>query len=82
MLRTLNAENKQHWSRHISAVIHAYNSTANYATVYSPYKLMLESKVQLLVDLAFSTSIVRTSVTSHRGYVDSLRENLKMANKT
>lgn len=53
MLGTLSIEKKQHWSRHIAAVIHVYYSTENYAKGYSPYLLMFGREAQLPVDLAF-----------------------------
>lgn len=80
MLGTFTAEKKQHWSKPISAVVHAYNSIAM-PWGYSPYMLMFGREASLPVDLAFSTSLDQTSVTSHRGYVVRLRQNLKMAYK-
>lgn len=79
MLGTLPVNQKQHWSRHISAVVHAYNSTESDATGFSPYRLMFGREAHLPVDLAFGTSADRTSATSHKGYVDRLRRDLKMA---
>lgn len=44
---------------------------------YSPYMLMLSRKARLPVDLAFGFSMERTSTATHKGYVDSPRNNLK-----
>lgn len=79
MLGTLTAEQKPHWSRHITALVHAYNSTKSDATGYSPYRLMFGREARLPVDLAFGSSLDHTSETSHRGYVDRLRRSLKIA---
>lgn len=77
MLGTLTSEQKQHWSKHIAAIVHAYNSTTSDATGYSPYRLMFGWEARLPVDLAFSISLDHTSATSHRGYLDRLRRSLK-----
>ena len=79
MLGTLASEQKQQWSKHITAMVHAYNSTVSDATGYSPYRLMFGREARLPVDLAFGTSLDHTSETSHRGYVDRLRRSLKAA---
>uniref|UniRef100_A0A8C5QI47 Integrase catalytic domain-containing protein n=1 Tax=Leptobrachium leishanense TaxID=445787 RepID=A0A8C5QI47_9ANUR len=79
MLGTLLADKKQHWSRHISAVVHAYNSTKNDTTGYSPYRLMFGREERLPVGLAFGVSIDRTATTSYKGYLDRIRKNLKTA---
>lgn len=79
MLGTLPTEKKQHWGNHIAAVIQASNSTVSDATGYLPYRLMFERESWLPIDLAFETSIDNMSLTSHRGYVDRLRNNLKQA---
>lgn len=79
MLGTLTSEQKPHWSRHITALVHQYNSTKCDATGYSPYRLMFGREARLPVDLAFGISLDHTSATSHRGYVDRLRKSLKTA---
>lgn len=60
----------------ISARIHAYNSTENNATGYSPYMLTGE-RPRIPVDLAFGTSLDQISLTFHRG--SSLSKNPKIA---
>ncbi|KAL7841410.1 hypothetical protein SRHO_G00251010 [Serrasalmus rhombeus] len=40
MLGTLRDTHKCQWSRHVSQLVHAYNSTKNDATGYSPYYIM------------------------------------------
>lgn len=61
MLGTLLYEKKHHWGDYIAAVVHAYNSTANDSTGYSPYRLMFGGEARLPVDLAFGTSFDHTS---------------------
>ena len=79
MLGTLSIREKQHWSRHISTIVHAYNSTESDVTGYSPYRLMFGREARLPVDLAFGLSLDQTSIASHQGYVDRLRRNLASA---
>uniref|UniRef100_A0A8C5MDJ1 Gypsy retrotransposon integrase-like protein 1 n=1 Tax=Leptobrachium leishanense TaxID=445787 RepID=A0A8C5MDJ1_9ANUR len=62
MLGTLSNREKQNWSRHIATLVHAYNSTENDATGYSPYRLMFGRAARLPVDLAFGLSLDQTSV--------------------
>lgn len=79
MLGTLSVREKQSWSRQVATLVHAYNSTENDSTGYSPYRLMFGREARLPVDLAFGMAPDRTSVNSHRGYVDRLRKNLASA---
>ena len=79
MLGTLSSEKKQHWSKHVAAIVHAYNSTVSDVTGYSPYRLMFGREARLPVDLAFGISPDHTSAASHKGYVDRLRKSLKTA---
>lgn len=64
MLGTPPLEKKPHWGDHIAAVVHAYNSTSNNSTGYSPYRLMFGREARLPVDLAFGTSLDHTSQAS------------------
>lgn len=79
MLGTLSSEKKQQWSRHIAAIVHAYNSTENDATGYSPYLPMFGREARLPVDLAFGTSIDHSTTATHWGYVECLKKNLEAA---
>lgn len=79
MLGTLTSEQKPNWSKHIAALVHAYNSTKSDITGYSPYRLMFGHESRLPVDLAFGTSLDHTSGASHRGYANRLRKSLKVA---
>lgn len=56
MLGTLDAEEKQKWSQHISKLAHAYNCTKNEATLYSPYFLLFGREARLPIDVCFGTS--------------------------
>lgn len=58
-------EKKQHWGDYIAAVVHAYNSTVNDSTGYSPYWLMFGREARLSVDLAFGMSLDHTSQDSY-----------------
>uniref|UniRef100_A0A8C5MQR9 Integrase catalytic domain-containing protein n=1 Tax=Leptobrachium leishanense TaxID=445787 RepID=A0A8C5MQR9_9ANUR len=79
MLGTLSVREKQSWSRQVATLVHAYNSTKNDSTGYSPYRLMFGREARLPVDLAFGVAPDGTSGSSHKGYVDRLRKNLASA---
>uniref|UniRef100_A0A803JJR6 Gypsy retrotransposon integrase-like protein 1 n=1 Tax=Xenopus tropicalis TaxID=8364 RepID=A0A803JJR6_XENTR len=79
MLGTLSAEKKSQWSRHVATVVHAYNSTKNDATGFSPYFLMFGREARLPVDLTFGVTADDTPLRSHASYVERLKKNLKEA---
>uniref|UniRef100_A0A6I8RGY6 Integrase catalytic domain-containing protein n=1 Tax=Xenopus tropicalis TaxID=8364 RepID=A0A6I8RGY6_XENTR len=81
MLGTLPKEKKTHWSRHIATVVHAYNSTKNGATGYSPYFLMFGREARLPIDTVFGVTADDTPVKSHSSYVDRLKRDLQRAYK-
>ncbi|XP_071951656.1 uncharacterized protein [Antedon mediterranea] len=79
MLGTLETEKKVHWSRHIGALVHAYNCTKNDSTGFSPYYLMFGREARLPIDICFGISTDGHSHTSHGQYVKELRQGLKKA---
>lgn len=79
MLGTLPSDKKQHWGNHIAALVHAYSCMESDVTGYSPYRLMFGREARLPADLALDTSLDDVPLTSHRGYVDRLRKNLRQA---
>lgn len=79
MLGTLGHEKKRQWSQHVGYLVHAYNSTKNDATGYSPYYLMFGREARLPVDLCFQTSADGTEERQHSQYVAKLKRDLKEA---
>lgn len=73
MLDTLNPNEKQRWSQHISLLVHAYNCTRNDETGYSPYYIMFGSEAHLPVDLCFGTNQDGGNNKSYMQYVEILR---------
>ncbi len=76
MLGTLNTTQKRQWSRYVSQLVHAYNSTKSDATGYSPYFLMFGREARLPVDICFETE---EEIVSHSQYVEGLKRDLKRA---
>ncbi|XP_028853388.1 LOW QUALITY PROTEIN: uncharacterized protein LOC114800338 [Denticeps clupeoides] len=79
MLGTLSADKKQKWSQHLGHVVHAYNSTRNDATGFSPYRLMFGREARLPVDICFGTSPDNHDMVTHSQYVNKLRMSLQEA---
>ncbi|KAL6485589.1 hypothetical protein MHYP_G00049810 [Metynnis hypsauchen] len=77
MLGTLRDTNKRQWSRHVSQLVHAYNSTKNDATGYSPYYIMFGREARLPIDVCFGTD--DQGPISHSRYVEDLKRELKSA---
>lgn len=79
MLGTLDAVQKQHWSQHITYLVHAYNCTKNDSTGYSPYHLMFGREARLPIDICFGISPNGESETSYQQYVARMRKELQRA---
>ncbi len=79
MLGTLTAEEKRKWSQQIPYLVHAYNSTRNDATGYSPYLLMFGREARLPVDICFGISPDGVNEVAHSQYVINLKKDLKHA---
>uniref|UniRef100_A0AAR2LDK7 Gypsy retrotransposon integrase-like protein 1 n=1 Tax=Pygocentrus nattereri TaxID=42514 RepID=A0AAR2LDK7_PYGNA len=79
MLRALKPSQKRQWSQQVALLVHAYNSTRNDATGYSPYLLMFGREARLPIDLCFETPLQVEEGAHHQQYVERLRSNLKQA---
>ncbi|XP_073318838.1 retrovirus-related Pol polyprotein from transposon 412 [Pagrus major] len=79
MLGTLDPAQTSKWSQHISLLVHAYNSTRNDATGYSPYFLMYGREARLPVDLCFGAGSDDVDGLKHHQYVADMREELRKA---
>ncbi|XP_037833479.1 uncharacterized protein LOC119617377 [Kryptolebias marmoratus] len=77
MLGTLRDTHKRQWSRHVSQLVHAYNSTKNDATGFSPYYIMFGREAILPIDVCFGTD--DQEPVSHSRYVEDLKRDLKSA---
>ena len=81
MMGTLQNEDKQHWSKHVSSLVHAYNCTRNDSTGFSPYFIMFGREARLPIDVSFGTSPDGVTNKDHSKYVQELRSNLESAFK-
>ena len=81
MLGTLPENKKAAWKKYVAPLVHAYNSTRNDATGFSPYFLMYGRHPRLPVDIALGLEPRAPSKVSHRTYAEQLRERLSAAYK-
>lgn len=79
MLATVGQEKKRSWSQHLASSVHAYNSTKNDATGYSPYYLMFGREAKLPVDLCFKALSDKSEENIFFQYVESLSSDLQRA---
>ncbi|XP_012822696.2 uncharacterized protein LOC105947845 [Xenopus tropicalis] len=79
MLGTLPVEDKKSWSKHVEAMVHAYNSTRHDSTGFSPYFLMFGREPRLPLDVQLGVSTDGVSHRDHFQYVSRLREGLTTA---
>lgn len=79
MLGTLDPSQKPKWSQHISQLVHAYNSTRNDATGYSPYFLMFGREARLPVDVCFGVEQSQEDGLKHHQYVTNMKKELQNA---
>ncbi|KAJ8046791.1 hypothetical protein HOLleu_05579 [Holothuria leucospilota] len=79
MLGTLEQEKKENWHAHVVPLVHAYNCTKNDSTGTSPYVLMFGREPLLPTDLRLGLAPDSEGPTSHRGYVQRLKERLQKA---
>ncbi|KAL2081551.1 hypothetical protein ACEWY4_023404 [Coilia grayii] len=77
MLGTLRDTHKRQWSRHVTQLVHAYNSTKNDATGFSPYYIMFGREARLPIDVCFRTD--GHEAVSHSRYVEELKRDLQSA---
>ena len=78
MLRTLTTEQKANWKAFVPALVHAYNSTRNHTTGYSPFYLMFGRQPRLAIDVILGLTGGESN-SSIRGYVDNLQKQLGSA---
>lgn len=76
--RTLEESQKSRWKEHLNKVVHAYNSTVNEATGFSPFFLLFGREPTLPVDLMFPKRREERS-QSHTGYAEKWREVMQEA---
>ena len=74
MLGTLEDEKKANWSKYISALVHAYNSTKHDSTGFSPYFLIFGREARFPVDLHLGVNPDGFSHSDHVQYLKGLRE--------
>ena len=78
MLRALPESQKSHWKNHVNKVVHAYNSTRNDATGFSPFFLLFGRHPRIPVDLVFDFGKQSTPV-SHPDYAKKWKEAMSDA---
>ena len=64
MLRTLSDKEKSNWKDALNKMTHAYNSTRNSATGYSPFFLMFGRQPKLPIDSMFDQAVEKPSGTT------------------
>ena len=77
MLRCLPGQQKSNWRHHVNKVVHAYNSTKNSATGYSPYFLLFGRSPRLPIDILIPTE--NHIQQSHPDYVNKWRDQMQQA---
>ena len=77
MVRSMPDSYKRDWKSHLSSLCHAYNSTVNASTGYTPFYLMFGRKPRLPADAFLGLSNVDSSK-----YVKSVKERLDAAYKS
>lgn len=77
MLGTLQEEDKVNWRDHVQPLVHAYNTTKNDTTGFSPYQLMFGRQPNLPTDVAFGLNPEGHKKITHADYVEKLRESLQ-----
>jgi hypothetical protein len=79
MLRTLQNEQKADWKSHIPSLVHAYNSTVNDTTGFSPFHLIFGREPKLPVDVLFGISRGIDENQCTTKYITKMREKLQTA---
>ncbi|XP_026156435.1 uncharacterized protein LOC113126568 isoform X2 [Mastacembelus armatus] len=78
MLRTLEESQKSRWKEHLNKVVHAYNSTVNESTGFSPFFLLFGREPTLPIDLRFPKRVEERR-ESQAGYAEKWREVMQEA---
>ena len=81
MLRTLENSQKADWKRHISSLVHAYNSTVNDTTGFTPFFLMFGREPKLPVDVIFGLSQQYDEDKCTTQYISHMKRRLREAYK-
>ena len=82
LLRTLNAEEKCHWPKHINHLVMSYNAMPNQSTGFQPYQLMFGRKAQMPCDTWLGLHQYDDEVSKSKcTWVKDHEELVKAANK-
>ncbi|XP_062597658.1 uncharacterized protein LOC134259072 [Saccostrea cucullata] len=76
MLGTLETTQKADWKTYISSIVHAYNSTRQDSTGFSPFYLMFGREPKLPADVIFGLPDSSEGNTMDQ-YIENLKTNLK-----
>ena len=76
MLGTLPNEKKSAWKKYVAPLVHAYNSTKNDATTFSPYFLMYGRHPKLPVDIILGLEPRESPKWTQSDYAQKLRQRL------
>ena len=79
MMGTLPPECKS--KSNIAVLVHSYNCTQNFATVFSPYFLMYGRQSQLPSDIILGLTPTLVATPTSTNYVQKLREHIMWAHK-
>ena len=79
MLGTLPEEQKAVWKKYVAPLVHAYNSTRNDATGFSPYFLMYGRHPKLPVDIFLGLEPRELPKRTQHCYAEQLRQRLATA---
>jgi transposase InsO family protein len=78
MLRTLEESQKARWKDSLNILVHAYNSTRNSATGFSPYFLLFGREPRLPLDILLNTYKMKQP-QSHRQYIANWKSAMSEA---
>ena len=81
MLGTLEIHQKANWKAHINTLVHAYNSTVNDTTGYSPFYLMFGREPKLPVDVIFGLTRPYDEDRCTTKYIEKMKLRLQEAFK-
>ena len=79
MIRSLPESVKRDWKSQLPTLAHAYNSTINSSTGFSPFFLMFGRKPRLSADIFLGLSGQRERTKTRSGYVWAARNRLELA---
>jgi len=81
MLKTLPSNFKLNWHLHVKKLTHAYNSTANKSTGFSPFYLIFGREARLPIDQIFNleANTLKPNQLSHAQFVNNWKDTMKQA---